>query len=262
MTSISAKGKATRDDAFVAEQINDGNPWYTERQSSSKYLLRRRHKLKLRQATFISILETLKPTTGKLSILDAGCGDGLNLEMLSRIPFLEVYGCDYNPRRVEVASKRFPNCTVFKADLIKPESFPSKKFDIIFNCHVIEHIYEDRKVINNFWDLLTPGGKLLLATPNEGCRLAQIYKWFFSEEEHATSDHVQFYTDKSIRTKLFGDHWETILFQPESFYPPHPKLAALVSSSAWGSQLLQKLGNLVPSQCAGLIYLLAKKTSV
>ena len=57
----------------------------------------------------------------KLKILDAGCGDGINLLFLKKffkkrkIP-IELIGCDYNPLRISRATK-IEKIKIIKADL-------------------------------------------------------------------------------------------------------------------------------------------------
>lgn len=245
-----------RDKTFVSQKIAENNPWYTERQSSSRFLARRRYKLIYREKLLTSLIYKLQPKQGKLKLLDADCGDGLNLEFLQHIPFLETWGCDYNPKRTKVAQARFPKSHIFQADLLDTNAFEANSFDIVFNCHVIEHIPEHELLLKSFAHLLKPNGKLILATPNEGCLFAKSYK-YFSENNGAKTDHVHFYTDHSIREQLFKENWQVEHFYPESFFFPHARLAAWIASSPFGTKCLQQFGNLFPSQCAGLVYLLS-----
>jgi SAM-dependent methyltransferase len=54
---------------------------------------------------------------------------------------------------------RFYGCLIEDASL-KPESF-----DVITSISVVEHIPDDRRAIQKMWDLLRPGGRLLISVP-------------------------------------------------------------------------------------------------
>lgn len=49
--------------------------------------------------------------------------------------------------------------------LIQASPFGSETFDAITSISVVEHIPEDHRAINKMWELLRPGGKLLLSVP-------------------------------------------------------------------------------------------------
>jgi SAM-dependent methyltransferase len=55
-------------------------------------------------------------------------------------------------------------CEVFD-DILDNIKFPSASFDLITCLSVLEHIPQDKSVIETMWTLLSPGGKLILTLP-------------------------------------------------------------------------------------------------
>ena len=56
------------------------------------------------------------------------------------------------------------NCS-FHADLIEDAHLKPSSFDLITSMSVIEHIQDDKGAIQKMWDLLKPGGRLLISLP-------------------------------------------------------------------------------------------------
>ena len=53
----------------------------------------------------------------------------------------------------------------FFDDILENVRFPSASFDLITCLSVLEHIPQDKTVIETMWTLLSPGGKLILTLP-------------------------------------------------------------------------------------------------
>lgn len=53
----------------------------------------------------------------------------------------------------------------FHADLIEDAPLKPNSFDLVTSMSVIEHISDDNAAIRKIWDLLKPGGKLLISLP-------------------------------------------------------------------------------------------------
>lgn len=53
----------------------------------------------------------------------------------------------------------------FHAHLIEDATLEPNSFDVITSISVIEHIPDDKKAIQKMWDLLKPGGRLLISVP-------------------------------------------------------------------------------------------------
>jgi SAM-dependent methyltransferase len=99
-------------------------------------------------------------------VLDIGCGIGNTTRLLDR-PF--VVGMDVSTYYIEEFKKRVPDVEVIQADIAtlgSVESLRDYGFDTIFSSNVIEHIEDDRAALSNMFEILAPGGRLVLLVPN------------------------------------------------------------------------------------------------
>ena len=100
------------------------------------------------------------------SVLDIACGVGYAGPMFIQSGAVSYYGVDINDKLVEYAKDNFASeligysvgdiCT-FQID---------KKFDLISCFETIEHIRDYKTAIKNLYDMLNPGGTLLVSSPN------------------------------------------------------------------------------------------------
>lgn len=84
------------------------------------------------------------PETG--FALDFGCGNGVFTNVLRQaLPNWKIYGCDISSNAINNAINRFPECTFFVSDNDQPFNL---KFDFLFSHHVLEHVFDIKKTIN------------------------------------------------------------------------------------------------------------------
>jgi len=139
----------------------------------------------------------------QISILDAGCGDGINILGL-KIILKElnlnytIKAIDINVIRLERVKKIFPCVDLEQID-ITHETITTEKFDLIVFNHVLEHIKNDEKALKNLSKALDVEGLLILGIPNEGCLLATLRNHLFQRKILKYTDHVHFYTLASIK---------------------------------------------------------------
>lgn len=101
------------------------------------------------------------------------------------------------------------------------ESFKTQTpFDVIFAGHVIEHIYDLDSFSNHLFNLLAPGGLLILLTPNASA-------WRFSRQKSkwswtAPDQHSMFFSVESARIyfKQFGEVVAARSLTPHFFHYP------------------------------------------
>jgi cyclopropane fatty-acyl-phospholipid synthase-like methyltransferase len=102
--------------------------------------------------------------SGRPKICDLGCGVGWSTGILGI--FGDAVGVDLSD--VSRAQLRFPYCQFQSANLLEWEH-PRDEFDLVVSMEVLEHI-ERRfhgKYIQIAYELLKPGGHLILTTPNK-----------------------------------------------------------------------------------------------
>lgn len=99
---------------------------------------------------------------GDAHLLDVGCGNGAFLRFASQQGW-KAEGIDSDP--AAVAAARATGCEVVLGEL---ESLPPRgyQYQQITLSHVIEHVHDPLKLLRQCFDLLAPGGRLWLETPN------------------------------------------------------------------------------------------------
>ena len=104
----------------------------------------------------------------KVKILDIGCGGGLLSEPMSRLG-AEVVGIDASCKNISVA-KLHANKSKLNIEYLctSPEKFkPKKKFDVILNMEIIEHVENVDFFLKSCSKLLKKNGIMFVATLNK-----------------------------------------------------------------------------------------------
>lgn len=141
-------------------------------------------------------------------ILEAGCGTGGNLAMLSR--YGQVYGMELDDHAREMANaKRITQ--VLPGRLPDKVPYQQERFDLIALLDVLEHIEDDRGTLEALGTLLKPGGHLLISVP------AFAFLWSAHDEVHY---HKRRYVLGELKSKLenaglevtYASYFNTVLF--------------------------------------------------
>jgi 2-polyprenyl-6-hydroxyphenyl methylase/3-demethylubiquinone-9 3-methyltransferase len=116
---------------------------------------------------YFKIDENKKFPLKNLKILDIGCGGGLISEPMTRLG-AQVTGVDASSRNINIAKEHAKKNSLDITYLNdKPESLSSeKKFDIILNLEVVEHVEDVDLYLNSCFKLLKPKGIMFTATLN------------------------------------------------------------------------------------------------
>lgn len=114
------------------------------------------------------ILQRLRETRPK-NILDAGCGRGFYLFLLSCLDFPErIVGIDLSPEHVQTARALLagrPRVEVEEAN-ITALPYESGSFDFIICSEVLEHLPDPSAAVSELFRLLRPGGYLAVSVPH------------------------------------------------------------------------------------------------
>ena len=123
-------------------------------------------------------------------ILEAGCGPGGNLAMLSAFGDVSAFEFDDEARQIaseisgiEVAPGRLP-------DRI---GFESERFDLVAMLDVLEHIDDDLSSLKALCDRLAPKGTMVVTVP------AHNWLWSHHDEIH---HHKRRYSKDSLRSVM------------------------------------------------------------
>tara|TARA_B100001057_G_C22787346_1_gene926143 strand:- start:67 stop:786 length:720 start_codon:yes stop_codon:yes gene_type:complete len=107
-----------------------------------------------------------KPLSG-ISILDVGCGGGLLSEPMSKMG-ANVTGIDASSKNIEIAkihSKK--NKLNINYLCSSPEKIKGKKFDVILNMEIVEHVENIDLFLKSCSNLLNKNGLMFVATINK-----------------------------------------------------------------------------------------------
>lgn len=249
---------ATALEADIA-RARDVNPnWYLTEQpmmEASPW----RHHLKKRRTYVEQIFRRELAARGIAkagSVLDLGCGDGTTMHWLSAFAD-QLYGSDYNAVRLARAQKRFPDAKLLLADILDYPAFDNS-FDAIFFNHVIEHIPDDRRALDEAYRILAPGGFMILGTPNEGSWWWQ-HAYKRAPDILASTDHVHFYTGNTIAGKTRDAGFTVSEVKYLGWGPPDFRLDGRLRQSKFLDDLFEVVGRAVLPHQASSLYIVAVK---
>jgi len=109
----------------------------------------------------LALINRYAPLADKM-ILDVGCGLGTYVERFRRFSD-RVYGVDLEASRVAQAARRLPNLAAARAEELP---FPQDHFDVVLLHEVIEHVEDDREVVQEAYRVTKPQGRIIIFAPN------------------------------------------------------------------------------------------------
>ena len=110
-------------------------------------------------------------------ILDAGCGTGELLYILSKNKKLKLYGIDVSDKMLEVAEKKLGKRANLKLSSVEKMDFKNNYFYYVFSEDAFHHYADYDLVMKNFYRVLRKGGKLIIADFNFGAILNKVFHW-------------------------------------------------------------------------------------
>ncbi len=146
--------------------------------------------------------------TGKLRVLDVGCGNGAFLKYLVKLDKdLELYGIDY-------AENDSPGIIFIKGNIM--DELPEAKYDVVTNLAVIEHVDSPRNFMAKMLKLLLPDGVLFTATDNDDSLMywtARIMKKAGLGDGYDrlyAAHHLQCFSNRSLRELMVTSGFDII----------------------------------------------------
>jgi SAM-dependent methyltransferase len=177
--------------AFMEREISK-RPAYTAEQFAPLFAAEERHFwFSSRNRCIANALRSLPDFSAIRDVLEVGCGTGIVLAHLQRLfPAGRVVGMDLFEEGLNFARRRFQG-TLIQGDIFQT-SF-EQPFDLIGAFDVIEHLDEDENLLKRFWQLLRPGGHLILTVP------AHLSLWSYFDE---VAGHRRRYSPLELKRKL------------------------------------------------------------
>jgi SAM-dependent methyltransferase len=115
------------------------------------------------------------------AVVDIGCGAGdLLEEVRSRAVAPLLSGCDFSPKAVDQARRRFPGDFVVHV-INKTLPYPDKAFDAVYCTDVIEHLEHPAEIVSELVRICRPGGFVAIVIPDGAVDTFFGHLWFWTE---------------------------------------------------------------------------------
>ena|SRR5437899_7505647 len=145
-----------------------------------------------------------KPAT----ILDLGCGNGFVSAELAQLGHC-VIAVDASSDGIEIARSNFANvrfhvCSIYDEQLL---SIVEELVDCVISLEVVEHLFYPRKLFEQSYRVLKPGGIFVLSTPYHGYLKNLAISLLDGWDKHFTVDcdggHIKFFSNKTFARMAF-----------------------------------------------------------
>lgn len=170
---------------------------------------------KSRKKKALRIVKTLAHFFGQkkiktLTVLDVGASTGIIDNVLAK-HFKKVVGTDIDSEAVKFAKKNFGRKNlVFKVDDAMKLSFKENVFDIVICTHVYEHVSDPKKLFQEIFRVLKPGGVCYLAAQNKLWPLEAHHKLLFLSylPKNMADFYIKLFRDKKEYYEHPMTYWE------------------------------------------------------
>lgn len=142
-----------------------------------------------RRAILRSLIQDRVRPPENARILEAGCGTGGNLELLSDFGQLEAFEYDGNARAISIARSVAP---VKEGRLPDGIDHIEGSFDLIALLDVLEHLEYDAESLRTLASRLSPSGKIILTVP--------AIEWLWSQHDVVHHHHRRYSRRSLART--------------------------------------------------------------
>jgi 2-polyprenyl-3-methyl-5-hydroxy-6-metoxy-1,4-benzoquinol methylase len=176
--------------------------------------LDRIHKLLL--PIVLEVLDKLNLPANKKFIFDLGCGNGSVANFISNKGWIPT-GVDPSIDGIKQGNKAFPALNLHRGSAYENLSQKYGKFPALISLEVIEHLYDSRHYSKTIFDLLIPGGMLIISTPYHGYWKNLVMALFgrMDSHFHALWDHghIKFWSKKTLKILLSESGFVNIKFK-------------------------------------------------
>ncbi len=143
----------------------------------------------------------------KITILDAGCGQGYFCNLLNTKKY-NVTGVDISNNAIKKAKTLYPEINFKVCSLEDRLPFNNSSFDVVWSTEVIEHIFYVYNYLHEINRILKQNGIFVITTPYHGLikNLAIVLFGFDRHFCNIRGGHIRFFSNKylEILFKKFG----------------------------------------------------------
>jgi len=130
-------------------------------------------------------------------VLDGACGLGYGSHILASLsPAAQITGIDLSEWGVEHAQRNYGDARVGFLCGSLPEALaplPSDPYDFIVSLETLEHVPEPQMLLQAFWRILKPGGRIFVSVPND---------WADETGKDPNPHHLHVYDWARLRSEL------------------------------------------------------------
>lgn len=203
------------------------------------------------------IIEELNPENGD-RIVDLGCGTGYYLFLLSNLGVkLNLTGFDYDGEAInEVRSSAYGKDVRIVTGDLHEMPFKDKSFDKAVMSEVLEHVKDDKKVLQEVLRILKPGGILVISVPSAEYPFlwdpvnwilqhfigTHFKKGFFSG---IWNDHLRLYSIQALKKKFAKTGYKIEIAEELTFWclPFNHYLVNLVARLLYDVKISSKIAD-------------------
>ncbi len=151
------------------------------------------------------LLDELGSLPGK-SLLDIGCGNGAVTASLAK-GGAQVVGIDLSETGIALARQRNPDLEWRALSVYEDlRAQLARDFEIVVSLEVVEHLFDPRLFVRRVFEVLKPGGLVVLSTPYHGYFKNLALAVTGRLDAHFTAlwdgGHIKFFSRKTLRALL------------------------------------------------------------
>jgi len=147
----------------------------------------------------------IKLNNGKGSVLDIGCGPGHLLSVFNNLG-CTCKGIEFNEYSAKIPREKY-GLDVIAGDITE-DRLDETKYDIVISWHTLEHMRDPQLALKRMFNVLKPGGLLLLSVPNFGSTEAIRARssWFHLDVPR----HINHFSSSFIKNLIYTNDAEII----------------------------------------------------
>lgn len=149
-------------------------------------------------------------------LFEVGCGNGSIACALADRGF-EIAGIDPSPEGIAHANASYPDLRLESGSAYDDLAGQYGRYPIVVSLEVVEHVYAPRKYASTIYDLLLPGGMVVISTPFHGYWKNLALAVTGKMDAHFTAlwdnGHIKFWSEKTLRRLLVEAGFEVLYFE-------------------------------------------------
>lgn len=237
------------------------SPEYISHSDTQKGLINNLYH-RVRNHTLKQKVALLQKTTGRQTgnLLDVGAGTGAFAAAMQQAGW-RVTGLEPDDTARQNALNKY------SLQLLAPDELyhlPAANYDAVTLWHVLEHVHDLHGYLERFYELIKPGGRLVIAVPNYTSADAKVYKGFWAGYD--VPRHLYHFSPKSMEMLGRAKGFSLLGTEPmwfDSFYvsmlsEKYRTGTGNLAGAVWNGFISNLRALRDTSRCSSLIYLFAR----